>query len=136
VNFIGNIEGDDLLTGRADVIVTDGFTGNVALKSMEGAVRLAVAETRAALTATRAARLAALAHRKRLRALTERLDSETYGGGVLLGLSGTVVIAHGGSNARAITSACTLARDLSAGDIVTRIRERVGGTRLPRFGRG
>ena len=135
MNFLGNIEGDDLLTGRVDVIVSDGFTGNVALKSMEGAVRLAVAETRVALTATWVARLAAVAHRKRLRALTERLDSETYGGGVLLGLNGTVVIAHGGSNARGITSACTLARDLSAGDIVTRIRERVGATRLPRFGR-
>ncbi|HEX6471548.1 MAG TPA: phosphate acyltransferase PlsX [Streptosporangiaceae bacterium] len=132
VDFAGNIEGDALLTGRVDVIVTDGFTGNVALKSMEGAVRLAVAETRKALTATRAARIAALPHRKRLRALTERLASETYGGGVLLGLNGTVVIAHGGSTARAITSACVLAGDLSAGDIVARIRERVSATRTLR----
>jgi glycerol-3-phosphate acyltransferase PlsX len=132
VDFAGNIEGHELLAGRVDVIVTDGFTGNVALKSMEGAVRLAVGETRAALTATRAARLAALAHRRRLRALTERLAPETYGGGVLLGLNGTVVIAHGGSNARAITSACMLARDLSTGDIVTRIRERVATTRTLR----
>jgi phosphate acyltransferase len=135
MGFVGNIEGDDLLTGRADVIVADGFTGNVALKSMEGAVRLAVAEMQAALTATRAAKLAAMPHRRRLRELTRRLDSATYGGGVLLGLSGTVVIAHGGSNARAITSACALARDLCAGDIVERIKERVLATRSPRFGR-
>jgi glycerol-3-phosphate acyltransferase PlsX len=135
VDFAGNIEGDDLLTGGVDVIVTDGFTGNVALKSMEGAVRLAVAEMRTAMTATPAAKIGALLQRKRLRELAERLDSETYGGGVLLGLNGTVVIAHGGSNARAITSACALARDLSAGQIVERIRERVAVARLPRFGR-
>jgi phosphate acyltransferase len=135
VDFVGNIEGDDLLTGRADVIVSDGFTGNVALKSMEGAVRLAVDEVQAALTATRVARLAAVPHRRRLRELAQRLDSATYGGGVLLGLNGTVVIAHGGSNARAITSACALARDLCAGDIVELIKERILATRLPRFGR-
>jgi len=135
MDFVGNIEGDDLLTGRVDVIVTDGFTGNVALKSMEGAVRLAVAEMYAAMTATRIAKAGALLHRRRLRELTERLDSETYGGGVLLGLNGTVIIAHGGSNATAISSACALARDLCAGDIVERIRERVVATRLPRFGR-
>ena len=135
VDFVGNIEGDELLTGRADVIVSDGFTGNVALKSMEGAVRLAVTEVQDALTATRTARLAAVPHRRRLRELTQRLDSSTYGGGVLLGLNGTVVIAHGGSNARAITSACALARDLCAGDIVERIKEQVLATRLPRFGR-
>ncbi|HEU5159514.1 MAG TPA: phosphate acyltransferase PlsX [Streptosporangiaceae bacterium] len=135
LHFAGNVEGDELLSGRVDVIVTDGFTGNVALKSMEGAVRLAVAEVQAALTATRTASLAALPHRRRLRELGERLDSETYGGGVLLGLNGTVVIAHGDSNAKAIASACGLARDLCAGDIVERIKERVGATRLPRFGR-
>jgi phosphate acyltransferase len=135
VDFVGNIEGDDLLTGSADVIVADGFTGNVALKSMEGAARLAVSEVQAALTATRSARLAALPHRRRLRALTQRFDSATYGGGVLLGLNGTVIIAHGSSNAKAISSACALARDLCAGEIVERIRERVNATRLPRFGR-
>jgi glycerol-3-phosphate acyltransferase PlsX len=135
LDFAGNIEGDELLTGKVDVIVTDGFTGNVALKTMEGAVRLAVAEMRQTVTATPAGRVGALLQRRRLRALRARLDSETYGGGVLLGLNGTVVIAHGGSNARAITSACVLARDLSAGDIVERIRERIAATRLPRFGR-
>jgi glycerol-3-phosphate acyltransferase PlsX len=135
MDFVGNIEGDDLLTGRADVIVTDGFTGNVALKTMEGAVRLVVAEMRAVAMATMAGRVGAMLQRGRLREITQRLDSETYGGGVLLGLNGTVVIAHGGSNARAITSACVLARDLSAGDIVERIRERVAAARTHRFGR-
>jgi glycerol-3-phosphate acyltransferase PlsX len=135
LDFTGNIEGDDLLTGKVDVIVTDGFTGNVTLKAMEGAVRLTFSELRSAITATPAARFAARVHRNRLRELSRRLNSETYGGGVLLGLNGTVVIAHGGSNARAIESACTLAYDLSTADIVERIRERVGATKTPRFGR-
>jgi glycerol-3-phosphate acyltransferase PlsX len=136
MEFTGNIEGDDLLAGAVDVIVTDGFTGNVALKTMEGAVRMALAEMREAVLTTRAGRAGALLQRRSLRGLRERLSSETYGGGVLLGLTGTVVIAHGGSTARAIASACGLARDLSAGDIVERIRDRVAATRTPRFGRG
>jgi phosphate acyltransferase len=135
IEFAGNIEGDDLLKGTVDVIVTDGFTGNVALKTVEGAVELAFAELRSAITSNRRARLGTVLQRRPLRDLRDRFASETYGGGVLLGLNGTVVIAHGASNARAITSACLLARDLAAGHIVERIREQVAAARTPRFGR-
>src|SRR5690606_6306510 len=93
LDFAGNIEGHDLLSGKVDVIVTDGFTGNVALKTMEGSVRYAFAELRAALAESRPARLGALLQRRPLRRLMRRLDPEQYGGAVLLGLNGTVVIA-------------------------------------------
>jgi phosphate acyltransferase len=123
--FAGNVEGGDLLAGEVDVIVTDGFTGNVALKTLEGSIRFASAELRAAVTATAAARLGAFLQRRGLRELTARLDSESYGGAVLLGLGGTVVIAHGASTARAITSACLLAADLARGEITEKITQRL-----------
>lgn len=135
IEFAGNVEGYDLLSGRVDVIVTDGFTGNVALKTMEGTIGAAFSEIRDAMTASPAARMGALLQRRRLQELRDRLDPDTYGGGVLLGLNGTVVIAHGASRARAITSACELAHRLAAGRIVERIREQVAATRTSRFGR-
>ncbi|WP_433338816.1 phosphate acyltransferase PlsX [Spirillospora sp. CA-294931] len=136
IEFIGNVEGHDLLRGVADVVVTDGFTGNVALKTMEGTVQMALSEVRHAMTGSRTARMGALLQRRRLLELQDRLDSETHGGGVLLGLNGTVIIAHGASNARAVASACALAHDLAAGRIVERIREQVSATRTSRFRRG
>jgi glycerol-3-phosphate acyltransferase PlsX len=113
VRFTGNVEGRDALAGAVDVVVTDGFTGNVALKAIEGSLCLAVTETRAALTAGPAGALTRFANRGRLRRLTERFDADAHGGAVLLGLGGTVVIAHGSARARAITRACLLARDLA-----------------------
>ncbi|TNY35650.1 phosphate acyltransferase PlsX [Thermomonospora catenispora] len=134
IEFAGNIEGTDLLAGKVDVVVTDGFTGNVALKTLEGAVRTTMAELSETIRSSLLAKAGALLQRRRLRELRRRLDSETYGGGVLLGLNGTVVIAHGASNARAVTSACLLARDLAAGRIVERVRDQVAATRTSRFG--
>ncbi|MFI6325772.1 phosphate acyltransferase PlsX [Nonomuraea sp. NPDC050556] len=124
VHFIGNVEGQDLLTGAADVIVTDGFTGNVALKTMEGAVRYAFTELRESIEDSRVAKMGAFLQKKRMRELYHRLDAEAHGGAVLLGLNGTVVIAHGSSKAPAISAACQLAADLSGKSIVTRIAER------------
>ena len=129
--FAGNVEGGDLLAGEVDVIVTDGFTGNVALKTLEGSIRFASAELRAAVTATAAARFGALLQRRGLRELAARLDSESYGGAVLLGLGGTVVIAHGASTARAITSACLLAADLARGEITEKITQRLSPAPAP-----
>jgi glycerol-3-phosphate acyltransferase PlsX len=126
LSFAGNVEGGDLLAGDVDVIVTDGFTGNVALKTLEGSVRFAATELRAAVTATRTARVGAFLQRRGLRELAARLDAESYGGAVLLGLGGTVVIAHGASTARAVTSACLLAADLARGEITEKITQRFG----------
>jgi glycerol-3-phosphate acyltransferase PlsX len=126
LSFAGNVEGGDLLAGELDVIVTDGFTGNVALKTLEGSIRFASAELRAALTGSRTARVGAFLQRRGLRELAARLDAESYGGAVLLGLGGTVVIAHGASTARAVTSACLLAADLARGEITEKITQRLG----------
>ncbi|MEU4235199.1 phosphate acyltransferase PlsX [Nonomuraea sp. NPDC026600] len=131
LHFVGNVEGHDLLTGVADVITTDGFTGNVALKTMEGAVRYAFSELRQTIDGSRASRLGAFLQRSRLRELRRRLDAEAHGGAVLLGLNGTVVIAHGSSRAAGISAACRLAADLSAQGVVARIGDRIAATQRP-----
>ncbi|MEU9891816.1 phosphate acyltransferase PlsX [Sphaerisporangium sp. NPDC051011] len=125
LNFTGNIEGHDLLNGVVDVIVTDGFTGNIALKTMEGAVRYAFTELRETLESGHVSRLAATLQRGRLRELRKRLDPEVYGGAVLLGLNGTVVIAHGASTAKGVAAACALALTLARQGTVTRVGERI-----------
>jgi glycerol-3-phosphate acyltransferase PlsX len=139
LDFAGNVEGGDLLAGELDVIVTDGFTGNVALKTLEGSLRFATSELRDAVTATRLARAGAFLQRRGLRELSSRLDADSYGGAALLGLGGTVVIAHGASKARAITSACLLAADLARGEITEKITQRLPAGRerhFLRFSRG
>jgi len=115
------------------VIVTDGFTGNVALKTLEGSAAFAAEQLRAVMQSSRIARLGAMLQRRGLRELIERMDAENYGGAALLGLEGTVVIAHGASTARGITSACLLAAELSRGRITEKIRERLGPGRGPHF---
>jgi glycerol-3-phosphate acyltransferase PlsX len=133
IRFIGNVEGGDLLTRKADVIVTDGFTGNVALKVLEGTAAFAAAQTRAALTDSAPARFGVLFQRRGLRELAGRMDAETYGGAALLGLEGTVVIAHGAATAKGVTSACRLATDLVRGQITEKIKERFGPGRGSHF---
>jgi glycerol-3-phosphate acyltransferase PlsX len=133
IRFTGNVEGTDLLAGTVDVIVTDGFTGNVALKTLEGAIGFAAGQLREVLGGSRSARLGAVLQRRGLRELRGRMDTETYGGAALLGLEGTIVIAHGASSPRGITSACLLAADLVKGQITERIRERLGHGRGGHF---
>jgi glycerol-3-phosphate acyltransferase PlsX len=133
LSFTGNIEGDDLLAGKVDVIVADGFTGNVALKTLEGAADFTSRQFRQALGGSRTARIGALLQRRGLRELSERLDSETYGGAALLGLEGTVVIAHGSVTARGAAAACALAADLASGQIAEKFRERLGPQRGGHF---
>jgi glycerol-3-phosphate acyltransferase PlsX len=133
ISFIGNIEGHELLAGRADVIVTDGFTGNVALKTLEGTAGFAARQLTDALRGSALARMGAMLQRRSLRELAGRLDVESYGGGALLGLEGTVVIAHGAATARTVAAACVLAADLAAGRITERIRERLGPHRGGHF---
>jgi glycerol-3-phosphate acyltransferase PlsX len=133
IDFVGNIEGGDLLAGRADVIVTDGFTGNVALKTLEGTASYAARQFREVAGSSRLARLGALLQRRGLRELAARFDSESYGGGALLGLEGTVVIAHGAVTAKGAAAACVLAADLASGQITDKIRERLGPPRGGHF---
>jgi glycerol-3-phosphate acyltransferase PlsX len=126
LNFEGNTEGRDILRGAADVVVTDGFTGNVVLKTLEGAVQAILEGFRAEITATRTGKLGGLLIRPASRRLRRRLDPDTYGGAYLLGLRGLAVIAHGNSSRAAIASAIRLAARGVEHDVVGRV-----GARMP-----
>jgi glycerol-3-phosphate acyltransferase PlsX len=126
LRFVGNVEGRDLLDGPADVVVTDGFTGNVVLKALEGAVRFMVGAVMAALDADDAARAAAPAIVPHLAPLAHELDPDNTGGAVLLGVDGVCVISHGSSSAQAIVSAIRVAHEAATGGLVDRIRALVG----------
>jgi glycerol-3-phosphate acyltransferase PlsX len=125
LRFEGNTEGRTLLEGEADVVVTDGFTGNVALKTLEGTIRSVLGALRRDVERTPRGRLAGLLVRPAARALRERLDPETYGGGYLLGLRGIVVIAHGSSSRHAIANAVRLAARGVEHDVVGRLGDRI-----------
>jgi glycerol-3-phosphate acyltransferase PlsX len=115
INFIGNVEGRDLATDRADVIVTDGFTGNVVVKTSEGAIQIVALYLLEELsTLDPEVQEAVMPAVYRVR---ERLDWETYGGAQLLGIKGVVVIAHGASSRVAIANALVLARDSADRDL-------------------
>jgi phosphate acyltransferase len=133
ISFTGNVEGGDLLAGKVDVVVTDGFTGNVALKTLEGTAAFAGRQLREAMGGSRTARLGALLQRRGLRELSERLDAETYGGAALLGLEATVVIAHGAVAARGAAVAVRLTAELASAGITDKIRERLGPARGAHF---
>jgi phosphate acyltransferase len=130
LNFAGNTEGRDLLRGGADVVVTDGFTGNVALKLLEGTIRNLLDAFRDEITATTGGKLGGLLIRPAARRLRNRLDPDTYGGAYLLGLRGLAVIAHGNSSRRAIANAIRLAARGVDHDVVGRLAQRLGDTVL------
>lgn len=123
LNFIGNIEGKDLSRGYADVVVMDGFTGNVVIKTVEGIADLIFNEVRHAVELTPWNRAAGLILYSELRKVKRRLDYAEYGGAQLLGVDGITVIAHGRSNARAIFSAIRAARDGVQNGVLDLIRE-------------
>ena len=125
LRFGGNTEGRTLLEGDADVIVADGFTGNVALKTLEGTVKSLLDALRSELEASTRGRLGGALIRPAARKLRERLDPETYGGGYLLGLNGLVVIAHGSSSRIAIGNAIRHASRGVEHQVVERLRERM-----------
>jgi glycerol-3-phosphate acyltransferase PlsX len=126
LNFAGNAEGRDLLAGAADVVVTDGFTGNVALKVTEGTILGLLEGLRTEITATTLGKLGGLLIRPAARRLRERLDPDTYGGAYLLGLRGLAVIAHGNSSRRAVTNAIRLAARGVEKDVVGRLTKNLG----------
>lgn len=119
VEFVGNIEGRDVATDKVDVIVTDGFTGNVFLKATEGTASLITSYVMEAISTlpddVQARVMPALAEVK------EKMDWETYGGAQLLGVKGSALIAHGSSSRRAITNALTMARDSADKDLPGRV---------------
>jgi glycerol-3-phosphate acyltransferase PlsX len=107
--FIGNVEGRDVMTPDVDVVVTDGFTGNVVLKTMEGTATFLMGEVRSAVRSTTLGRLGGLLVRPPLRRMRDRIDPEVYGGAVLLGVRGLAVIGHGNSSGEAVANALRVA---------------------------
>jgi phosphate acyltransferase len=109
IRFIGNVEGRDLLTGEADVIVTDGFTGNVTLKTLEGTAKAVAEAVRAAARSNPMAAAGGLLLRPVLGSLRRSMDPNSVGGAILLGLRGVAVVAHGSSTPEGIANAVRLA---------------------------
>jgi glycerol-3-phosphate acyltransferase PlsX len=121
LDFVGNVEGRELLAHAADVVVCDGFTGNMALKLMEGTIKTLLDELRKEIEESARGKLGGLLIRPAARGLRKRLDPDTYGGAYLLGLRGLVVIAHGSSSRTAIANAITLGAQGAAGNVVERV---------------
>jgi phosphate acyltransferase len=129
VRFVGNVEGRDLLPSPADVVVTDGFTGNVTLKALEGSLRFIVQtlfEVFSTDEQTRAASEVLLPH---LLPIAAQLDPENTGGAMLLGVDGICVISHGSSSATAVHNAIRVAHDLAALDLASLLAAAVGRPR-------
>ena len=116
--FVGNVEGRDLLTDDVDVVVTDGFTGNVALKSLEGGMKALVSRLLEAFGANDQARAAAEVLMPELLPLYSSLDPENTGGAMLLGVDGVCIISHGSSGETAVVNAVRVARDMVVGGMV------------------
>ena len=126
LNFHGNLESRELLRGDADVVVTDGFTGNVALKLLEGTIKDLLDALRSEIGSTTTGKLGGLLIRPAARRLRTRFDPDTYGGAYLLGLRGLAVIAHGSSGRRAVANAIRLAARGVDHRVVDRLAERLG----------
>lgn len=133
INFIGNVEGKELLRGTIDIIVTDGFTGNVALKSMEGAVGVLTDIIREEMTKSVLRKIPALFLKPAFRAIRGRLDYAEIGGAPLLGVNGVVIIAHGRSDERAIMNAVRSGERAAAQELPRKIREdlEIGNANAP-----
>ncbi|MBC7105090.1 MAG: phosphate acyltransferase PlsX [Firmicutes bacterium] len=125
LNFVGNLEGHDIFAGTADVVVCDGFVGNVVLKASEGLIKTLEGLLREEVSRRIAARLGVALAWTAVRSLRRRLDYAEYGGAPLLGVNGVVVVAHGRSRARAVKNAVRLAGEASLRELVAGIRERV-----------
>jgi glycerol-3-phosphate acyltransferase PlsX len=125
IEFIGNVEGRDLMTDMIDVVVTDGFTGNVVLKTLEGGMRFVERAIFERLTATPELKAAFDIVWPALEPLVEELDPETYGGAMLLGVDGVCIISHGSSSGRAIFNGLGVAKDMVEADLVGHLRAAV-----------
>jgi glycerol-3-phosphate acyltransferase PlsX len=126
--FVGNVEGRDLMTEDVDVVVTDGFTGNVALKTLEGGLRALVGGLLAAFGSSPEAQAAAAVLLPALAPLYESVDPDNTGGAMLLGVDGVCIISHGSSSATAIVNAVRVGAEMVDHDLVGRLREAVGAS--------
>jgi phosphate acyltransferase len=117
INFIGNVEGRDIFNGRCDVSVCDGFVGNVALKSIEGAAKLITGSLRESLKSTVTSQVGALLSRRAFADFKKRLDYSEYGGAPLLGVRGVCIVGHGSSNEKAIMNGIRVAAEFAHAEV-------------------
>ena len=122
LRFVGNVEGRDLMSDAADVVVTDGFTGNVALKTLEGSLRFLVSAVFAAMNSTDEVKNVSHLLLDALAPVAAELDPDATGGAMLLGVEGVCIISHGSSSARAIVNAVRVAGEMVDGQLVDRLR--------------
>ncbi len=125
VRFIGNVEGKDLFSGAADVVVSDGFTGNVALKVTEGVVQSVLSMARHEITKNIFAKLGYLLMKRHLKKLYKKIDYSEYGGAQLLGVDGVCIIGHGRSNPDAVRNAIARAREFVANRVQEKIQAEI-----------
>ena len=138
LTFIGNVEARDVYSGEADVIVCDGFTGNVALKISEGLVEMVEELLRDELSSTITMRVGSLLTRRALRRFRRRVDYSEYGGAPLLGVAGVTIVGHGRSSAKAVRNAIAMAYRFAATDFIKRVEQEIAaaGARGPRGSTG
>jgi glycerol-3-phosphate acyltransferase PlsX len=129
--FIGNIEARDVYSGEADVIVCDGFTGNVALKISEGLVDVVEALLREELSSTITMRVGSLLTRRALRRFRRRVDYSEYGGAPLLGVAGVAIVGHGRSSAKAVRNAVAMAYRFADSRFIERIEQEIAAAAVP-----
>jgi len=129
LNYVGFVEGHDIFSDKVDVVVTDGFTGNVALKTMEGAARLIADTLREELTRNVARKLGALGARPALNALRTRLNPTRYNGATMVGLNGIVIKSHGGADLAGFQRAIEVAIQEARSGVPAKIAERLGAPR-------
>jgi phosphate acyltransferase len=130
VNFVGNVEGRDLYNGRVEVIVCDGFIGNVALKISEGLIEAVSSLLKEALSSTISSKVGYVLSRKAFQDFKKRMDYSEYGGAPLLGVRGVCIICHGGSNANAIKNAVRVAAEFAEGRVNEKIEHEIRTSRI------
>ena len=132
INYIGSIEGNDAMMGEADVIVADGFTGNVFLKSMEGAAKFMFKELKKVLYSSAKTKMGAMLIKNDLASMKKLLDPSEVGGTAFLGISKPVIKAHGSSDARAITNAILRAREYAESGFIADIEANISAMKVER----
>jgi len=128
INFIGNVEGRDIYNGNCDVIVCDGFVGNVALKTSEGIAKLVTTSLREALKSTVTSQVGALLSRRAFGDFKKRLDYSEYGGAPLLGVRGVCIVGHGSSNEKAVMNGIRVAAEFAYAEVNSGIESALRST--------
>jgi len=136
LTFVGNIDARDMYNGSADVIVCDGFTGNIALKTSEGLADVVTDLLRDELASTLATRVGSLLTRRALRRFRRQVDYSEYGGALLLGVAGVLIVGHGRSSAKAVRNAVAMAYRFAANDVIRRAEDDIAAATLAGAGQG